>query len=128
LQGLCDALRDPRRFGRPVPVPAHPADEPEYKPWGAYWRGGVWPPTNYIILCGLRARSEEGLARELAARMFAAWETVFQQTGTFWETYAPDFHAYGNPSRPDFCGWSALIPIAVRREFLVFPGQKGTGE
>ena len=118
VKGLCDALRDPRKFGRPVPVPSLPADDPEYKPWGAYWRGGVWPPTNYMVLLGLREQGQEDLARELAARMFASVETVFRHTGTFWEDYAPEFQGYGNPSRPDFCGWSALIPIAVRREFL----------
>ncbi|MEX2606568.1 MAG: trehalase family glycosidase, partial [Kiritimatiellia bacterium] len=100
------------------PVPSLPLDDPEYKPWGAYWRGGVWPPTNYMVLCGLRKQGREDLARELAGRMFAVVETVFQQTGTFWENVAPEFPAYGNPSRPDFCGWSALIPIAVSREFL----------
>jgi hypothetical protein len=43
---------------------------------------------------------------------------VFETTGTFWENYSPDSLAPGRVARPDFCGWTALAPIAVLREFV----------
>jgi glycogen debranching enzyme len=46
-------LEDPESFGRPHRVPSLSADHPEYDPDGGYWLGGVWPPTNYVVLRGL---------------------------------------------------------------------------
>ena len=46
-------LGDPKKFGRPHRVPSLSADHPEYDPDGGYWLGGVWPPTNYMVLRGL---------------------------------------------------------------------------
>lgn len=118
LRFLTRSLRDPAGFGRPVPVPSLPADDPDYCRWGNYWRGGVWAPTTYMVLRGLREAGQDTLATTLARRIVHAADRVFQATGTFWENYSPEFPAYGLPARPDFCGWTALIPIAIRREFL----------
>lgn len=117
-RAMIRALKDPARFGRPVPVPSLAADEPEYSAWGSYWQGGVWPPTSYMVLRGLQAQGEDAFARKLAHRFYRAVQIVYRHTGTFWENYAPEFPAYGLPSRPDFCGWTGLVPVAIRREFL----------
>ena len=116
-QALVRALQDPARFNRPVPVPSLAADEPEYKPWGQYWRGGVWAPTTYMVLRGLRACGEERAAARIARRLYNAVACVWRHTGTFWENYAPETLSYGQPARPDFCGWTALVPVSIRREF-----------
>ena len=58
------------------------------------------------------------LAKDLAQKTHAAVAKVFEATGTFWENYAPDLIAYGMPAKKDFCGWTALIPIAVYNEFI----------
>ena len=47
------------------PVPALAADDPDYRPWGDYWRGGVWAPTTYMVLLGLRGFGFELLARRI---------------------------------------------------------------
>lgn len=111
-------LTDPRRFGRPVPVPSLSADEPEYAGHGAYWHGGVWLPTNYMVFLGLKRVGREDLARDLAAKYYRAVEEVFRLTGTLWENYAPEGAWYGWPVKPDFCGWTAAVPISVYREFV----------
>ena len=118
VETLVAALEDPSRFGRPFPVPSLSASDPDYRPWGDYWRGGVWAPTNYMVLRGLAAVGERDVACRLARKMVDGVIEVFDRTGTFWENYSPEFPAYGNPSRPDFCGWTPLIPIAIAREFL----------
>ena len=117
-QKLVAALEDPARFGRPFPVPSLSASDPDYQPWGDYWRGGVWAPTNYMVLRGLDEVGERDVARRLAVKMVDGVHQVFDWTGTFWENYAPEFPIYGNPSKPDFCGWTPLIPISIVREFL----------
>jgi hypothetical protein len=115
---LVHALKDPKRFGRPVPVPSLSASDPDYSPWGNYWRGGVWPPTCYMVLRGLAHAGLREEAVPIAQKLVTAVDHVFELTGTFWENYAPEFPCYGNPALPDFCGWTPLIPVAIRREFL----------
>jgi hypothetical protein len=115
---LVSALEDPSRFGRPFPVPSLSASDPDYQPWGDYWRGGVWAPTSYMVLRGLAQAQKMDCATRLARKMVDCVDEVFANTGTLWENYAPEFLAYGNPARPDFCGWTPLIPISVVKEFL----------
>ncbi|HSZ50012.1 MAG TPA: trehalase family glycosidase [Caulobacteraceae bacterium] len=111
-------LMDPAEFWRRIPAPAWPADQVGFSPGGDYWMGGVWAPTNYMLLRGLRRCGAEATARGLARAYYWAVAQVFEATGTFWENYSPDSLAPGRIARPDFCGWTALAPIAVLREFI----------
>ena len=111
-------LTDPNEFYRKTPLPALAASDPDYKGWGDYWLGGVWAPTVYMVLKGLSAYGKEDLARHLARKIYANVAEVYKATGTFWENYAPDLVSYGMPSKKDFCGWTALIPIAIYNEYI----------
>jgi len=112
-------LKDPDEFYRKTPLPALSASDPDYVGWGDYWLGGVWAPTVYMVLKGLTAVGEDELARELAAKVYDNVAIVYEATGTFWENYAPDLISYGLPAKKDFCGWTALIPIAIYKEYIV---------
>ncbi|MEM1219300.1 MAG: hypothetical protein AAGH79_10320 [Bacteroidota bacterium] len=72
-----------------------------------------------MVLKGLTSVGEDALARELAAKIYDNVAEVFEATDTFWENYAPDLVSYGMPAKPDFCGWTALIPISVYKEYIV---------
>ncbi len=111
-------LENPKEFGRRTPLPALSADDPDYKGWGDYWRGGVWAPTSYMVLKGLTVCGEDALAKRLAQKTYKSVAEVFEMTNTFWENYSPDLVSYGMPSKKDFCGWTALFPIAVYREYI----------
>ncbi|MEL6562652.1 MAG: trehalase family glycosidase, partial [Bacteroidota bacterium] len=111
-------LTNPDEFYRKMPLPALSADDPDYKGWGDYWLGGVWAPTSYMVLKGLSANGQHALAQELAVKTYAGVAEVFEATDTFWENCAPDLIAYGMPAKKDFCGWTALIPIAVYKEYI----------
>ena len=111
-------LTDTAEFWREIPAAAWPADQAGFSPEGGYWMGGVWAPTNYMLLRGLRRSGHEATARLLARAYYWAVAQVFLATGTFWENYAPDALAPGHIARPDFCGWTGLAPIAVLREFV----------
>lgn len=117
-QGMAAQLFDPALFWRLHPAASMAADAEGYESQGGYWRGGVWAPTNYLTL---RALSEMGLdaeAHRLAMRHHACVTEIYQQTGTFWENYAPDALTPGNPAKPDFVGWTGLTPIAILIEYL----------
>jgi hypothetical protein len=57
-------------------------------------------------------------AHELSAKYLDTVVSVFNETGTIWENYAPDFKNHGNPAKSDFVGWSGIIPISVMLEGL----------
>jgi hypothetical protein len=111
-------LTDPSQFWRKVPVATFPADQPGFNPAGGYWLGSMWAPTTYMVIRGLDRAGRPALAQRLARASYQAVAAVFEKTGTLWENYAPDAYAPGTPARPDFCGWTGLVPLAIGREYI----------
>jgi hypothetical protein len=112
-------LQDPNGFGRPHRVPSLSADHPEYDPDGGYWLGGVWPPTEYMVLRGLDRAGYDSLAHEIAREDLDHVVKVYRDTGTLCENYAPERTAQGNQAKGDFVGWSGLAPIAGLLEYVI---------
>jgi len=54
----------------PLPVPTVDRTDPRWKS-DAFWRGDVWPPTNYQIACGLAAYGYRDLAATIADKTIA---------------------------------------------------------
>lgn len=107
-------LREVNEFKRFHRIPTQSADSEGYDAdSGDYWRGSVWPPTNYMVLKGLRENGFRALAHEIAMNHLERVAAVFQVTDTFWENYAPETAAPGSPARPNFVGWSGLSPISI---------------
>lgn len=117
--GLVQHLNNEEEFNRPHRVPTLSADHPEYDPEGDYWRGSVWAPTNHMIVKGLTACGRHELARTIVENHLENVSTVFQETGTVWENYAPESASPGEPASPDFVGWSADGPIAQLIEYYI---------
>ncbi len=111
-------LENENEFNRPHRVPALSYDHPDYDPMGDYWNGGVWPPTNYMVLKGLDKTGYNKLAFEIGLNHLENAVEVFNKTGTLWENYAPESASEGKPARKDFVGWTGLIPISVMFEYV----------
>ncbi len=111
-------LSDPETFYRPHPVPSIPANHEKYQSDGRYWQGGVWAPTNYMIIKGLQKNGFNSLAFDLAMKHHAQVGEVFKKTGTFFEYYAPESAEPGLLARPDFVGWTGLVPVAILFESI----------
>lgn len=118
MERFINHLQDPNEFYRKTPLPALSAADPDYVGWGDYWLGGVWAPTAYMVLKGLTVHKKDALAKDLAQKVYFSVAEVYKATGTFWENYAPDLVSYGMPAKKDFCGWTALIPIAIYKEYI----------
>ncbi|MFW6145848.1 MAG: MGH1-like glycoside hydrolase domain-containing protein [Planctomycetota bacterium] len=118
VERLVALLRDERHFDRPTPIPTLAASEPEYADGGDYWLGGVWAPTNFMVLKGLAYVGRGDLAGDLAARYVDAVWRVYEETRTLWENYDPERPVRGGHSGPDFCGWTGLAAVSIPREFL----------
>ncbi|NLX09644.1 MAG: glycoside hydrolase [Chloroflexi bacterium] len=118
-QYMFQHLEDAGCFNRPHRVPSQSADSPGYEPDGLYWRGGVWPPTNYMLLRGLTLYGADQLAHDIARNHVEQVARVFQDTGTLWENYAPEFPAPSRPAKDRFVGWTGLSAIAIPIEYVV---------
>jgi len=108
---LVAELKNPQTFARRNPVPTLAADDPVYRADGGYWQGAVWVPTEMMVIAGLEKYGYGELGREIALKHLSLVAHVFEETGTIWENYSPDFDLPGKPARPDFVGWSGLAPI-----------------
>lgn len=122
MDRLIAHLCDEHEFKTDLPVPALSRDNPCYHPDGGYWRGGVWAPTNYMVLKGLDVYGKYDLSHEIGCRFLNAAVHVFRDHGTLYENYAPDFMdgkpRSGTPAKADFVGWSGIIPISVLFEYV----------
>lgn len=105
-------------FKRPCRVPSLSADHPDYeKVNGGYWRGGVWAPTNYMVLKGLEKYGYDKLAYEIASDYLRNVVQVFNESGTVYENYSPERAAKGD-AKADFVGWTGLAPISIMFEYV----------
>jgi glycogen debranching enzyme len=133
-------LDNPSEFKRAHRIPALSADDPAFSGSGDYWCGGVWAPTNYMVLKGLDEIGQPELAHQIAlnhlenvVKVFESedirWEGAeqfrqyfhladlkYDDKHTLWENYAPDVIRPGGHSKPGYVGWTGLPPIAVLLE------------
>lgn len=110
-------LEDTTKFNRPHRIPTLAADCPQYDPKGGYWCGAVWAPTNYMVLRGLTTTGKYSeLASKIGRNHHQQIVDVFNETGTFYENYAPE-SIKGN-YRTEFVGWTGLVPISVLFEYV----------
>ena len=116
LKSFIAHLENPKEFDRIHRVPTLSADDPAYDPKGGYWCGGVWAPTSYMVLRGLTKYKQDSLAYEIATNHLDNVVKVFNETGSLWENYAPDF-VKGNDTK-DMVGWTGIVPISVLFEYI----------
>ncbi len=70
---LVKQLTDPSLFWSEYPVTTSAMDEPTFKPDG-FWRGDMWPPTNFLVAIGLNRYGYYDVAIEIANKMQALVE------------------------------------------------------
>jgi hypothetical protein len=104
-------------FKRLHRIPSLSADTPGYDGDGGLWLGGVWAPTNYMVLRGLSERGLDDLAQQIAENHYFNVIESFEKTEAVWEHHAPDKPSEGR-GRSNFVGWTGITPIAVLFEYL----------
>jgi glycogen debranching enzyme len=113
LSRLISHLENENEFNTVTPIPSLSKDHPDYRPDGGYALGSSIASTSYMTLMGLMENGYDSLCYELSRKYLDTVVTVFNETGTIFENYAPDIKRQGNPAKADFVGWSGLIPISV---------------
>jgi len=121
-------LKDTSSFCRAISIPALAADQKFYDPSGHYWEGGVWAPTNYVVVKGLEETGHHEFAQSIAEKYLTGMSEVYKQTNTVWELYSPDkingkykqgTYDNGNDCGKEYVGWSGLGPIAMLLEDVI---------
>ncbi len=119
----CDRLKahltDTASFWRTMVFPTLAADQQDYSPRGDYWKGGVWAPTNYMIIKGLEKNGYEDLATKASIKYLDGMYCVFEKTNTVWENYSPEGCDRGYPAKADFVGWTGIGPISLLIENIL---------
>lgn len=122
---LVEHLLNPKEFWTPHPVPSLAASDPNYDPQGDYWLGGVWAPTNYMLVRGLQLNGYRAIAEEITKKHLNAMADVMDNPkwGGIWECYAPESSRPSTKGdgivRDNFVGWSGIGPIAMFIENMI---------
>lgn len=119
---MLDTLLDPGRFWGPYVVPTISRDDPAFHDQ-QYWRGTIWPPTNYLIGQGLRRYRFDQAAAELARRsvelFLGSWREyqlcrenydarTGQGGGARYQSWGPLFGLLGVEELADATPWDGL--------------------
>lgn len=88
VAALCDALRDPARFGTKLPVPSVAKRQPGYAK--DMWQGPVWINMNWMIARGLARCGQRDLAETLRDKTLSAMSRHYAETGSIFEYYDDD--------------------------------------
>ncbi len=118
LERFVAHLANEKEFNRPCRIPTLSADHPSYREDGGYWCGGVWAPTNYMVLKGLEKNGYHDLAYDIARNCLENVAAVFRSDATLYENYAPEAASKGEPAQRNFVGWSGLFPISILYEYV----------
>jgi hypothetical protein len=104
---LVRQLTDPSLFWSKYPVTTSSMVEPTFKPDG-FWRGDMWPPTNYLVALGLNRYGYYEIAIDLADKM---QELLKKYDGHAYERY--NGVTGDTLGVKDYCWGVAIWSIAV---------------
>jgi len=119
-------LRNPKEFWGEYVIPSISRDDPAFNdpknPERQYWRGTIWPPTNYLVYQGLKAYGEDAIASEFAKKSSA----LFMRTWTYFQLCPENFHPLtGEAAGQRYQSWGPLFALLAVEEYLDFTPWEG---
>ena len=72
-----------------------------------------------MVLNGLKENGYHKLAYKIADKYVRNVIDIFNKDKTLWENYSPEGLGKGNPAKPDFVGWTGLVPISIFIEYVL---------
>lgn len=110
---MMSSLHSPDCLGGRWMIPTISRSDPAYKDQG-YWRGTVWPPTNYLAYEGIKTYgfdAEAALVAESGADLFLG---NWKREGTCRENYRSDT---GEGGGQKYQSWGPLFSLIILEEF-----------
>ncbi|HVP90944.1 MAG TPA: trehalase family glycosidase [Terriglobales bacterium] len=115
---MLNILLDPKKFWGDYVVPTISRDDPSFKPESQqYWRGTIWPPTNYLVYQGLKAYGFDLVASEFAKKS----AEMFLRTWTNFQLCPENFDCLsGEAGGQRYQSWGPLFALIAVEEYLDF--------
>lgn len=115
-QAMVRHLLNPKEFWGDYVLPTISRDDPLFKEQ-QYWRGTVWPPTNYLVYQGLKAYGFDAVAAEVASKSVA----LFLRTWENFQLCPENFDSRtGEPGGQRYQSWGPLFALIGLEEYLDF--------
>ena len=126
-------LLNPKEFWGEYVIPSISRDDPAFKDQ-QYWRGTIWPPTNYLVYQGLEANGFDTVASEFARKsaglFLRSWQNfqicpenfdsrTGEAGGQRHQSWGPLFALIGLEEYLDFTPWDGF------RFGIIKPDKKG---
>jgi len=114
-------LLNPEEFWGDFVLPTISRDDPDFKDQ-QYWRGTVWPPTNYLVYQGLRAYHFDEVASQFAKRSADLFLRIWQNYQLCPENF--DSRS-GEAGGQRYQSWGPLFALIAVEEYLDFAPWEG---
>lgn len=128
-QAMLRNLKDPRKFWGNHAIPTLSRQDPEYGkpsfelyngktfPPYSYWRGSIWPPTNFLVYEGMKRYQLDDAASELALKSVSLWGRTWDANGWACENYDPETGKRTEMSHTHQ-SWAMLLPLMGVKELI----------
>lgn len=114
-------LLNPKEFWGDYIIPTISRDDPAFKDQ-QYWRGTIWPPTNYLIYQGLKAYRFDAIASEFAQKS----SSLFLRSWKNFQLCPENFDSRtGEPGGQRYQSWGPLFALTALEEYLDFTPWEG---
>jgi Mannosylglycerate hydrolase MGH1-like glycoside hydrolase domain len=114
-------LLNPKEFWGDYVLPSISRDDPLFKDQ-QYWRGTIWPPTNYLVYQGLKACGFDPVAAEFAKKS----QDLFLRSYNNFQLCPENFDSRtGEAGGQRFQSWGPLFALEAIEEYLDFTPWEG---
>lgn len=110
-------LLNPDEFWGDYIIPTVNKNHPDYASPYTYWRGAIWPPTNYLVYEGLKKYGFDMVAAILARKSTELWLKPWQKKNWAVESYNPETGLRSRQARIHQ-GWSMNLPLIGIQEMI----------
>jgi len=114
-------LLNPKEYWGDYIIPSISRDDPAYK-YQQYWRGTIWPPTNYLVYQGLKTYGFDVIASEFAKRSSALFMRSWENFQICPENYDSRTGEAGGQRHQS---WGPLFALIALEEYLDFTPWEG---
>jgi len=114
-------LLNPKEFWGDYILPTISRDDPMYKDQ-QYWKGAIWPPTNYLVYQGLKAYQFDAVGSEFAKKS----SDLFLRNWKNFQLCPENFDSRtGEAGGQRYRTWSPLFALIGLEEYLDFTPWEG---
>jgi hypothetical protein len=118
---LVRRLLNPKEFWGEYILPSISRDDPLFKDQ-QYWRGTIWPPTNYLVYQGLKACGLDAVATEFAQKSLS----LFLRSWLNFQLCPENFDSRtGEAGGQRYQSWGPLFALIAIEEYLDFTPWEG---